>query len=83
MHLSKIYRKDMLYTAGNARNTNHFLEKRSQGFSTEKVMSSDCVFISVLNLLKLINGKYCVLEIRNVLVSVLMTFILGSSLALL
>lgn len=83
MHLSKIYRKNLLYAAGNATNTNHLLEQRSQGFPPEKMMSSDCVFVSVFNLLKLINGKYCVLEIKSLLVSVLMIFMLGFSLALL
>lgn len=70
MDLSKIYRKDLLYTAGNARNTNHLLEKRSQSFPREKMMTSDCAFLSVFNLLLLINSKYSVLEIRNLLVSV-------------
>lgn len=77
MHLSKIYRKVLLYTAGNARNTYHLLEKRSQGFPREKMMTSDYVFLSAFNLLQLINSKYYVLEIRKLFVSFSTAFILG------
>lgn len=58
--------------------------KKGSGFPREKMMSSDCVFVSEFNLLNwLILYKYYVLDIRNLLVSVLTAFMLGFLLALL